>query len=87
MLESSATARAILQELHEPLLRRDWETWEWKGVLAARWWQEDAILDESGALLRGGRIEEGEHAWTSSPRVQVLQSMARSTSSTRPACG
>jgi peptide/nickel transport system substrate-binding protein len=64
MLESSATARAILQELHEPLLRRDWETWEWKGVLAERWWQEDAILDDSGALLAWGRIEEGEHAWT-----------------------
>jgi peptide/nickel transport system substrate-binding protein len=74
MLESSATARAILQELHEPLLRRDWETWEWQGVLAERWWQEDAILDEQGTLVAWGKIEERDGTWsvfTESPGALV----------------
>ena len=63
MLESSSIARAIGQELHEPLLRRDWESWEWTGVLAERWWQEDGILDADGALVAWGDVEESEGAW------------------------
>ena len=41
MLNGPAVARQLLNELHEPLIRRDWETWEWRGVLAESWEVED----------------------------------------------
>jgi peptide/nickel transport system substrate-binding protein len=53
MLESSAVTRQILHELHEPLIRRDWETWEWRGVLA-----ESYEVSEDG-LVWTFRLREG----------------------------
>lgn len=62
MIESSSTARRILNELHEPLLRRDWESWEWTGVLAERWTVEDVLRVVPGAgPARIGRVRrEGD---------------------------
>jgi ABC-type transport system substrate-binding protein len=53
MLESSAVTRQLLHELHEPLIRRDWETWEWRGVLA-----ESFEVSDDG-LVWTFRLREG----------------------------
>lgn len=63
MVDSSSTLRSVLEELHEPLVRRDQETWEWRGVLAERWRVEDLLVLNDGTRLHGrvkdldGRVE------------------------------
>ncbi len=65
VLDNSATTRRLMYELHEFLLRRDWETWEPVPVLAESWVVEDAVLlrggprpGEDGLLF--GRVTEEE---------------------------
>ncbi len=67
MLESASVARQVSQELHEPLLRRDWESWEWTGVLAESWTVEDSlVLSGGGERLYGGLEDAGEE-WLLTP--------------------
>ncbi len=69
MLENSATTRRMNYELHEYLLRRDWETWEPVPVLAESYTVEDAVLlrdgprpGEDGLLFgRVTQLEDGLH--------------------------
>lgn len=44
MVENSATTRRMLYEVHEFLIQRDWESWEFKPVLAESWVTEDSLL-------------------------------------------
>jgi peptide/nickel transport system substrate-binding protein len=57
MIEPSATARNLLFELHEGLLRRDWETWRFRTVLAESMRVEDQIvLRASDGAGEGERV-------------------------------
>jgi peptide/nickel transport system substrate-binding protein len=59
MLDSSASARHLLNELHEPLIRRDWESWEWRGVLAESWDVQDDGRSWTFVLRDGIRWHDG----------------------------
>ncbi len=72
MTENSATTRRMLYEVHEFLIQRDWESWEYKPVLAAGFETEDSLLlkelrPEARELADGskrifGRVtEDGDH--------------------------
>lgn len=65
-LSNSAYARNILHEVHELLVARDWETWEFKGVLAHRWDTEDSLILKDGGRLFGKVVDEGEN-WSVTP--------------------
>ena len=59
MLESSSVTRQLLHELHEPLIRRDWETWEWTGALAEAWDVSEDGLTWSFRLRDGVAWHDG----------------------------
>jgi len=65
-LSNSTYARNILNEVHELLVRRDWETWEFEGVLAERWDTEDTLFLKSGESLFGKVSDGGDH-WLVTP--------------------
>jgi peptide/nickel transport system substrate-binding protein len=62
MIENSAVARAILGEVHESLIRRNWETWQYEPVLAERWEVEDLLIPKGGPPAVG-RIEQKGDKW------------------------
>jgi len=68
MVDSWAVTRQLLGELHDSLIRRDPETFEWIGGLAERWDVEDALVLTDGRRLRG-RVEELDGAWTVTPHT------------------
>ncbi|MCC7012856.1 MAG: hypothetical protein IT454_09865 [Planctomycetes bacterium] len=57
MIESSATARQILYELHESLVRREPESGEYRAVLAERFEVHDVVRLKSGDALYGDARE------------------------------
>jgi peptide/nickel transport system substrate-binding protein len=59
LLDNSAVTSRLLHELHEPLLHRDWESWEFVPRLARAVWVEDTVVLASGERLFG-RVERGE---------------------------
>ena len=63
MIESSGVARQILQELHESLVRRDPESWEYVGALARSFDVEDRVALADGTT-RYGVVERTERGWT-----------------------
>ena len=66
MLENSAVSRHLLYELHESLIRRDWETWEYVPVLCKAWRVEDALVLEDGTR-RFGQVTDGGDSWILQP--------------------
>ncbi len=60
MTENSASTRYVLHALHESLLFRDWETWEYRGGLAEQWHVEDlVVLADAEATDRiHGQVEQ-----------------------------
>lgn len=61
LTHNRAETRQVLAELHEGLIRRDWESWEFEGVLARTWTVEDTVTfeDEDGSeRVVWGRAEE-----------------------------
>ena len=72
VLENSSTTRNMLNELHEYLVRQDWEMWDARPGLATRWDVEDTLIlkggrgpDDSNILF--GRVDDdGEH-WLVTP--------------------
>jgi peptide/nickel transport system substrate-binding protein len=65
-LRNSTYTRNILNEVHEMLVRRDWETWEFKGVLAKGWDTEDTLVLKEDERLFGKLTDLGEH-WLVTP--------------------
>ena len=65
-LHNWATARHMLHELHEYLVQRDWETWQFKPVLARDWVTEDALYLTSGETFFG-RVAESSKQWELTP--------------------
>lgn len=62
MIESSAISRAMLNELHESLLRRNWETWEYEKVLADSFDVQDAVVLNDGSFVAcHSAAESGDH--------------------------
>jgi peptide/nickel transport system substrate-binding protein len=49
LLEGANITLRVLSELHEPLARPDWETWEPRGALAERWTTEE--LEGGGSAV------------------------------------
>ena len=57
VIDNSAATAAVLNEVHESLLARDWETWELEPRLAAGWDAEDALLlTDAGAERLGAAV-------------------------------
>jgi peptide/nickel transport system substrate-binding protein len=72
MIENSSVTRRMLGELHEFLIRQDWETWEYTPVLARSWETEDTLVlaggrgaDDSNILY--GRLEDLGDRWRVTP--------------------
>lgn len=63
MLENTAVSRHLLYELHESLIRRDWETWEYVPVLCKEWRADDALVQKDGTR-QFGRIEDRGDTWS-----------------------
>jgi len=59
-IETSGHARRILFEVHETLLREDWETGEWKPLLARAWQAEDLLVLRGGDPRTGEKVIVGE---------------------------
>lgn len=57
MTENSATTRRILREVHETLIGRNWETWEFEPVVSESWVEEDTLV------LSGGRGEDNSNIY------------------------
>ena len=56
-IESSAVTRRILGEVHESLLSRDWETFEYQPRLVTAWVAEDMlVLTDSSAAQHGDSV-------------------------------
>ena len=55
MVENSAVSRRMLREVHETLVERDWETWEYIPNVAKGWVTEDTLV------LSGGRGEDNSN--------------------------
>lgn len=53
LIESSGVARQILGELHDSLLRRDFESWDYQPSLARAWRVDDTLYLKSGAVEFG----------------------------------
>jgi peptide/nickel transport system substrate-binding protein len=74
MIDNNATCRRMLDELHENLIEPDWETWEYRGVLAERWTVEDTLVLRPGRGPAGaqgmvyGEIEKTPQGWRVTPR-------------------
>jgi ABC-type transport system substrate-binding protein len=66
LLEIAEVTFRVLDELHAPLVQRDWETWEFHGVLAERIDVEDTLELQDGSALFG-RVEEGADHVTVTP--------------------
>jgi peptide/nickel transport system substrate-binding protein len=49
LIESSNVTLRMVHELHEPLFRPDWETWEPRGVLVERWTSDER--EDGGSVL------------------------------------
>ena len=45
-IENSAYTRRILREVHEFLIKRDWESWEWGPSLADKWEVEEVLASD-----------------------------------------
>lgn len=65
-IENTSYTRWMLYELHENLLQRDWETWEYEPVLATGWDTEDGVVLAGGKDLYG-RLEDRGEAWRIEP--------------------
>lgn len=63
MIEGSGTARQILYELHESLVKREPTSGEYVGVLAERFDVDDRITLKSGAVLFGD-VEARDSGWS-----------------------
>jgi peptide/nickel transport system substrate-binding protein len=61
-LLNNANSRYILNELNATLLRRDWESWEFEGELAAGWDVADTLVARDGRVLHG-LVTEEEGQW------------------------
>ncbi len=65
-------SRRLLRELHETLVERDWETWEFRPRLAKGWETEDTLILKGGRssgntnVLYGRVFDGGEH-WIVQP--------------------
>lgn len=58
-LLNNTNARNMLYELHETLVQRDWESWQFNPDLAASWEVEDTLVTKDG-VAHHGRVEEEE---------------------------
>ena len=76
--ENSATTWRLLDELHEPLIRRDWETWEHRPVLARSYVVEDAVDLADGRTVFGELQQVGDEL-----RVTRLSGPPRSVGEVR----
>ncbi len=65
-LSNSTYARNVLNEVHEMLVRLDWESWEFEGVLATHWDLEDTLVKNDGQRLFGKLSDGGDH-WLVTP--------------------
>jgi peptide/nickel transport system substrate-binding protein len=59
-IENSAYTRWMLYELHELLVQRDWETWEFRPVLCSSWDVEDTLVLEGGRQEGNANIVYGK---------------------------
>ncbi|MFT5688060.1 MAG: peptide/nickel transport system substrate-binding protein [Planctomycetota bacterium] len=66
MTENSAVSRWIYNEVHESLLQRDWETWEWESHLSDSVDVEDLLILQSGERLFG-EVSQVEDRWRIQP--------------------
>jgi peptide/nickel transport system substrate-binding protein len=69
-VESGGVVRRILQEMHETLLARDFETFEIKPVLCASWTVEDRIVPNADAAesMAFGDVQDGGDVWIVTPK-------------------
>ncbi len=73
MIENSSVTRRMWNELHESLIRQDWESWEYVPVLAERFRVQDQLVAADGDVstgvgvrigeFRAGRAEDGSESW------------------------
>ena len=72
MIDNNATCRRMLDELHENLIRPDWETWEYRGELAERWTVEDMLVLKAGRRPGTvyGELAKTSEGWKVTPRSQ-----------------
>lgn len=68
-LDSSGVLRRILYELHETLLLRNWETFEFEPVLCASYTVEDRLVlaGEKSSEVLFGRVSEDGDTWLVTP--------------------
>jgi peptide/nickel transport system substrate-binding protein len=72
VIENSGYARWMHYEIHEYLILRDWETWEYEPVLCTSWDKEDSLVlkssDDSGEPRRVyGKLSEDGDAYVLTP--------------------